>query len=26
VLQAEVGDTIVVHFKNQTRFAMSVHP
>jgi FtsP/CotA-like multicopper oxidase with cupredoxin domain len=26
VLQAEVGDTIVVHFKNQTRFSMSVHP
>ena len=25
-IQAEVGDTIVVHFKNQTRFAMSVHP
>jgi manganese oxidase len=26
VIQAEVGDTIVVHFKNQTRFAMSMHP
>ena len=26
VIQAEVGDTIVVHFKNQTRFPMSLHP
>ena len=26
VIQAEVGDTIVVHFKNRTRFSMSVHP
>ena len=26
VIQAEVGDTIVVHFKNQTRFSMSLHP
>jgi FtsP/CotA-like multicopper oxidase with cupredoxin domain len=25
-IQAEVGDTIVVHFKNQTHFAMSLHP
>jgi hephaestin len=26
VIQAEVGDTIVVHFKNQTPFPASVHP
>ncbi len=26
VIQAEVGDTIVVWFKNQTRFPMSLHP
>jgi manganese oxidase len=26
VIQAEVGDTIVVWFKNRTRFAMSLHP
>ncbi len=26
VIRAEVGDTIVVHFKNQTRFPVSVHP
>jgi FtsP/CotA-like multicopper oxidase with cupredoxin domain len=25
VIHAEVGDTIVVHFKNNTRFPMSVH-
>ena len=26
VIRAEVGDTIVVHFKNKTRFPVSVHP
>ncbi len=26
VIRAEVGDTIVVHFKNKTRFPFSVHP
>lgn len=26
VLRAEVGDTIVVHFKNKARFPFSVHP
>src|ERR1043165_5556037 len=26
VIQAEVGDTIVVVFKNNTRFAASIHP
>jgi hephaestin len=26
VIQAEVGDTIVVHFKNNTLFAASMHP
>ena len=26
IIRAEVGDTIVVHFKNNTRFAFSVHP
>lgn len=26
VVRAEVGDTVVVHFKNQTRFPVSVHP
>jgi FtsP/CotA-like multicopper oxidase with cupredoxin domain len=26
VLRAEVGDTIVVHFKNNSRFPFSVHP
>jgi len=25
-IRAEVGDTIVVHFKNKTRFPVSVHP
>jgi len=25
VLHAEVGDTIVIHFKNNTRFPMSIH-
>src|SRR5829696_9830761 len=26
VIRAEVGDTIVVHFRNNTRFPVSVHP
>ena len=26
IIHAEVGDTIVVHFKNNTRFPLSVHP
>ncbi len=26
LIRAEVGDTIVVHFKNNTRFTFSVHP
>ncbi|HET7855846.1 MAG TPA: multicopper oxidase domain-containing protein [Gaiellaceae bacterium] len=26
VIRAEVGDTIVVHFKNSTRFPVSAHP
>ena len=26
LIRAEVGDTIVVHFKNKTRFPVSVHP
>jgi hephaestin len=26
MIQAEVGDTIVVHFKNNTRFPTSMHP
>jgi FtsP/CotA-like multicopper oxidase with cupredoxin domain len=26
VIRAEVGDSIVVHFKNKTRFPVSVHP
>jgi FtsP/CotA-like multicopper oxidase with cupredoxin domain len=26
VIRAEVGDTILVHFKNKTRFPVSVHP
>jgi len=26
VLRAEVGDTIVIHFKNDTRLALSMHP
>ncbi|MCP5003050.1 MAG: multicopper oxidase domain-containing protein [Planctomycetes bacterium] len=26
VIRAEVGDTIVVHFKNNTRFPASIHP
>ena len=26
IIHAEVGDTIVVYFKNNTRFALSVHP
>jgi len=26
VVRAEVGDTIIVHFKNSTRFPVSVHP
>ena len=26
VIRAEVGDTIVVHFKNNTRFPVSAHP
>lgn len=26
ILRAEVGDTIVVHFRNETRFPLSLHP
>jgi FtsP/CotA-like multicopper oxidase with cupredoxin domain len=26
IIRAEVGDTIVVHFKNNTRFPASIHP
>jgi hypothetical protein len=26
ILRAEVGDTIVVHFRNETRFPVSLHP
>lgn len=26
ILHAEVGDTLIVHFKNNTRFALSLHP
>jgi manganese oxidase len=26
VMRAEVGDTIAVHFRNQTRFELSLHP